>query len=213
MSNPALLQKGSFMVGVDGGSAPDEFLLGEDGQTIVADRTAPMGIRWADDSGTGVTGPASAVTGNLPSFNGTSGKVIQDSGVLASSVVVGPSSATDNALARFDLTTGKLLQNSPVTMEDTTGAITFPSGGGPILTAGAGAAERKGTFTFDGSGTHTKILTTAAVTGCVIVYTVVTLGTVTAAQAILTTIDTGVGFTPVSAANNDSSDVNWAIIA
>lgn len=48
-----------------------------------------MGI-WsdlkADTSGFGdVTGPASAVDGNFASFNGTSGKIIQDSGVSASS--------------------------------------------------------------------------------------------------------------------------------
>ncbi len=126
-------------------------------------------------------------------------------------LAVGPASSTDNRLTRMDGTAGAIQQATGTLLSDTD-VMTFPSGGGNVLTAGAGAAERKGTFTFDGSGTHTKILTTAAVTGCVLVYTVVTLGTVTAAQAILTTIDTGVGFTPVSAANNDSSVVNWAIV-
>ncbi len=34
-----------------------------------------------------VTGPASAVNGNLPSFNGTTGKVIEDSGIAAQDVI------------------------------------------------------------------------------------------------------------------------------
>lgn len=126
--------------------------------------------------------------------------------------VVGPASSTDNALARYDSTTGKLLQNSPVTCADTTGTMTWPAGGGPVLTAGGTGSERKGTITLS-SGTHAKVLTTAAVTGCVIVYTTVTLGTVTVASSFLTTIDTGVGFTPVASQNTDASVVNWAIVA
>ena len=35
-----------------------------------------------------ITGPASAVSGNIPSFNGTSGKILQDSGVAAGNVNV-----------------------------------------------------------------------------------------------------------------------------
>lgn len=170
-----------------------------------------------DDSGisaaTVAIGPGTSVANRIAAFLNTDGLTLKDSGVLYTNVVQGPASSTDNSIARFDSTTGKLIQNSAATMADTTGAITFPSGGGTILTAGAGSAERKGTFTFDGSGTHTKILTTAAVTGCVISYSIVTLGTVTAAQAILSTIDTGVGFTPVSADATDSSVVNWAIVA
>ncbi|PWU06759.1 MAG: hypothetical protein C5B43_01215 [Verrucomicrobia bacterium] len=158
-------------------------------------------------------GPMSSTAHHLAAFSGTDGVTLEDSGVLTANVVQGPASTVDNTVPRFDTTSGKLLQSSPVTMADTTGAMTFPSGGGTILTAGAGSAERKGSFTFNGSGTHTKILTTAAVTGCVIVYTVVSLGTVTTAQAILTTIDSGVGFTPVSADGTDSSVVNWAIVA
>jgi hypothetical protein len=39
-------------------------------------------------------GPASATTGNLPSFNGTNGGLFQDSGVLASNVVTDAGTAT-----------------------------------------------------------------------------------------------------------------------
>lgn len=65
-----------------------------------------------------VQGPASAVNNNLASYNLTTGKLIKDSGILATSVVLGPATATDNSVARFDLTTGKLLQNSIVTISD-----------------------------------------------------------------------------------------------
>lgn len=126
-------------------------------------------------------------------------------------IAQGPASSTDLALAKYTGTAGEIQDSGTTLSADD--VMTFPAGGGNVLTAGAGAAERKGSFTFDGSGTHTKILTTAALADSVLVYTVVTLGTVTAAQAILTTIDPGVGFTPVSAANNDSSVVNWAIVA
>lgn len=74
-----------------------------------------------------------------------------------------------------------------------------------------GAAATKGSITLT-AGTHAKILTTAAVTGAVIVYTVTALGTVTVASAFLTTIDNGVGFTPVASQVTDTSTVTWAII-
>lgn len=41
-----------------------------------------------------VTGPASAVSANLSSFNGTTGKIIQDSGFSASNAAIGGGSAT-----------------------------------------------------------------------------------------------------------------------
>lgn len=128
----------------------------------------------------------------------------------ASGEVIGPASSTDNAIVRFDGTTGKAVQNSAVTVADTTGVMTFAAGGGPVLTAG-GAATRKGSFTLVG-GTTTPIATTAAVTGCIIVYTVVTLGTVTVASSFLSTIVDGVSFTPVASQATDTSVVNWAIV-
>jgi hypothetical protein len=159
-----------------------------------------------------VVGPGTSTAHHLAAFSSTDGVTLEDSGVLTANVVQGPASTVDNTVPRFDSTTGKLLQSSAVTMADTTGAMTFPSGGGTILTAGAGAAERKGSFTLS-SGTHAKILTTAAITGCVVTYTVVSLGTVTVASAFLTTIDSGVGFTPVASQVTDTSTVNWAIVA
>ena len=82
--------------------------------------------------------------------------------------------------------------------------------GGPLETTGT--AARKGTFTLV-AGTHAQIPTTAAVTGSVILYTVVTLGTVTVASSFLSTIVNGVGFTPVASQATDTSVINWAIVA
>jgi hypothetical protein len=61
------------------------------------------------------------------SYDGTNMQMQSTLGNAAGGDVVGPSSATDNAIARFDTTTGKLVQNSPVTVADTTGALTGPT--------------------------------------------------------------------------------------
>lgn len=66
----------------------------------------------------------------------TNGYVIQGNGTAWTAVeassgsgdVVGAASSTDNAIARYDGTTGKLIQNSAVTIDDTTGSMTFGSG-------------------------------------------------------------------------------------
>src|SRR5512139_2760916 len=73
-----------------------------------------------------VAGPAASVSGNIASFNGVTGKIIQDSGVAAASVVVGPASATDNAFVRFDAATGKLVQNGVLTSDDFNGDLSGP---------------------------------------------------------------------------------------
>lgn len=79
-----------------------------------------------------VDGPASASAGAVPTFSGTSGKLVADSGVLLTNLVLGPASATDNAIVRFDTTSGKLVQNSAVTVADTTGSIDNTSGSGTV---------------------------------------------------------------------------------
>lgn len=52
-----------------------------------------FGVLFGGGGGSGgggdVTGPASAVSGNLASFNGTGGKTIQDSGIASSTLVNG----------------------------------------------------------------------------------------------------------------------------
>lgn len=212
MSNPLLYDKGTLLVAPGGGGALTPLPPGEDGQVLLYDSAEELGVRPGAGGAGDVTGPGVSTVGHLASYGNTSGDLIADSGVVAANAVTNAGTSTDNALARYDSTTGKIIQNSPVTCADTTGTMTWPAGGGSVLTAGASASERKGSITLS-SGTHAKILTTAAVTGCVVVYTVVTLGTVTVASSFLTTIDTGVGFTPVASDVTDTSVVNWAIVA
>lgn len=103
-----------------------------------------------------------------------------------------------------------MIQNSVVTVADTTGVMTFPSGGGNVLTAGAGAAERKGSVALVG-GTK-NVPTTAAVTGAVICLTIVSLGTVTDPMPMYVTINNGVSFDITSEDATDTSTINWAIV-
>lgn len=95
-----------------------------------------------------VTGPGSSTDGDVATFSGATGKIIQDSGksfdtdgtlaadsdakiatqkavktyvdaaTTGAGDVSGPASSTDNAVARFDGTTGKLIQDSGVTIDD-----------------------------------------------------------------------------------------------
>lgn len=59
-----------------------------------------------------VVGPASATSGDVVSFNGTTGKLVQDSGKLAANLVTGPASATASRLCSFNGTTGKIIKDS-----------------------------------------------------------------------------------------------------
>lgn len=61
-----------------------------------------------------VVGPASAVNGRIASFNGTSGKLIQDGAKLAADLVTGPSSVTASHVAMFSGTTGKVIASAGV---------------------------------------------------------------------------------------------------
>lgn len=59
-----------------------------------------------------------------------SGATALEFGSCASGSIGGSTGATDNALLRADGTGGSTLQNSPVTVADTTGMMTFATGGG-----------------------------------------------------------------------------------
>lgn len=70
---------------------------------------------------TKVTGPGSAASDNVVSFNGATGKLVQDSGVAVSSIITSLDSVikvptvtpvTNNRVAVFDGTTGDLLKDS-----------------------------------------------------------------------------------------------------
>jgi hypothetical protein len=72
-----------------------------------------------------VAGPASAISGDVAIYSGTTGKLVSDSGVLASSLVTGPASAVSGDLVTFGDTTGKLVADSGLTMGAATVAVPF----------------------------------------------------------------------------------------
>src|SRR5208337_1852374 len=94
--------------------------------SIVSDGTNYEAQLGAGGTGN-VSGPASSTSGDLATYNGATGKTIQDSGTAASSVVAGPASATSGDLATYNGTTGKIIQDSGVT--PAAGALT------PLATA------------------------------------------------------------------------------
>lgn len=239
--NNYVYEKGTLFVARGGGSAPEPLMPGAANQALFANPASDLGVEWGSGSAMGnVVGPVSSTAHNLAAFADTSGELLEDSGIATDVVAIGPGSSTAHHLAAFSSTDGVTLEDSGVatalvalgvagpvttnavatfngtggkqlqasTITESGGVQTYPTNGGAVYTAGS----TKGTFTFS-SGTHAKILTAAAVTGSLVVYTISALGTVTAPQAILTTIDTGVGFTPVSADATDTSTCSWAIVA
>jgi hypothetical protein len=61
-----------------------------------------------------VTGPSSAIADRVASFNGTTGKIIKDSGLPAARVVTGPASSTNGEIAAFNGPTGNVVQSTGV---------------------------------------------------------------------------------------------------
>lgn len=80
-------------------------------QVTWAQVIAGLGLSTSSSTASTVTGPTTSVSGDIVSFNGTSGKIIQDSGVSVANVVVGPASAVSGNVATFNSTTGKLIQD------------------------------------------------------------------------------------------------------
>lgn len=68
--------------------------------------------RIDNDADQKITGPASAVSGNVISFNGTTGKVAQDSGKAIADIVTGPASATGDNIVSYNGTTGKIIKDT-----------------------------------------------------------------------------------------------------
>jgi hypothetical protein len=211
-TNNYVYPHGTLFVARGGGSAPEPLTPGAANQALFADPSADLGVAWGAGSAMGnVVGPVSSVAHHLAAFADTSGVLLEDSGILTANVVQGPASTVDNTVPRFDTTTGKLLQSSPVTMADTTGTMTFPAGGGIVLTTGGGAA-RKGTFTLT-AGASGDIATSSVLTGSVIQVCITALGTVTAPQATYVTITNETKFVITSADATDTSSGTWSIVA
>lgn len=130
------------------------------------------GNKGADGAGTGdVSGPASSTTGNLPSFNGTTGKLLQDSGIAAANVVTlaGSQTLTNKTLTSPILTTPALGTPSAGTLTSctglpvSTGISGFGTGVATALAVNVGSA---GAFvTFNGAGGTPSSLTLTNATG------------------------------------------------
>jgi hypothetical protein len=88
--------------------------LGQSGQAyrslyLSTSLIGPTNSRAADDI---VSNTGTSVDTNLASFSGTSGKVVQDSGILAANVVANTSTSTTGHLASFADTSGKIIQDA-----------------------------------------------------------------------------------------------------
>lgn len=65
-----------------------------------------------------VRGPTVSVDGDIALFDGLTGLLIKDGGVLGTDLVHGPDSAVDGNLPSFDGTTGKKIKDSGVLADD-----------------------------------------------------------------------------------------------
>ncbi len=58
------------------------FAVGADGQLLCADSSEATGLKWCNVSGSGdVVGPASSTDNAIPRYDGTTGKLLQNSGI------------------------------------------------------------------------------------------------------------------------------------
>lgn len=227
--------KGVILVAPGGGGAFTQLAPGAANQALFADPTAPLGVAWGAGSAMGnVVGPVSSVAHHLAAFADTSGELLEDSGVLTSSLAFGPGSSTTNHIAAFASGDGQTLKDSGLLYSSVAigpaSAISanFPSfngtGGKTLQDSGfnsgsfapapvvGGAAPTKGTFTLS-SGLSGNITTTAILTGSVVAITVTSLGTVTVASTFLVTISNGSHFSITASDLTDTSSGTWAIVA
>jgi hypothetical protein len=119
----AILQRGTRAAQPAAASVQQGALYFVTDESVTEQSTGAAWVTFTDvPAGTGdVVGPASAVDDRIATFDGVSGKLIQDGGqtvaqVIAAAVagagdVVGPASAVDDRIATFDGVTGKLIQD------------------------------------------------------------------------------------------------------
>lgn len=119
---------------------------------------------WATPSGSGnVSGPGSAVSANLASFNGTSGTIIQDSGVATASVVTltGSQTITNKTLTSPIMTAPALGTPASGVLTNATGLV--PSTGLAATGTPSASTFLRGDNTWQtvtGTGTVTSVAQT-----------------------------------------------------
>jgi hypothetical protein len=121
---------------------------GVDGEVLKMVSGAPA---WGTVAGTGdVVGPGSSVSGNLPRFSGTSGKIIEDSGKLAADMVTGPASAVSGNVASFSGTSGKVIADAGVVAANiVTGPASATANGIPRFSGTGGKTIKDSGVTID----------------------------------------------------------------
>lgn len=77
--------------------------------SLLGDGSSARPLSAVGDGTGDVVGPASAVSGDVVSFSGTTGKLVADSGKLAADLVTGPASVTTGRVTAFSGTTGKVI--------------------------------------------------------------------------------------------------------
>lgn len=124
--------RGSLAIDTSGGSSSTMYL---------GTGSSWVGITGAAGGAGDVIGPASSVTGDVAIFSDTTGKVIADSGILASGLVSGPASAVGTDIPIFSGATGKIIADSgnqifnPGYLNNTTPVTFTATGGNPNISA------------------------------------------------------------------------------
>lgn len=108
-----------------------------------------------------VFGPAASTDGNLPSFDGTDGKTLQDSGIAAANVVTAAAALTDTALVFGDGGV-KGVKTLPATYNGDLNSLAGTVANNNLRRVATGATNVPSGATLNGSHVHTYVWDTNA---------------------------------------------------
>jgi hypothetical protein len=101
-----------------------------------------------DNFALAVEGPATATSGRVAVYDGTTGKLLQDGAKAEADLVVGPATATSGRVAVYNGTTGKLLQDGAKLEADLVlGPASSIDGRLALFDSTTGKLLKQGTFT------------------------------------------------------------------